>query len=157
MQIGRTRLAVAWLSDGRLFAIGGNTGRQGPTATVEMIECTGDRSTGQWSYVAPLPNPRQCHAAAVIGGKVVVVGGTAERAVTMFAPPTQNNPTGQWTEIVPLPKPMELLALVPAHGHLMSICETPWLSRLFPLNLTYKFSTWVIVGESIRDCSSLPF
>ncbi len=86
---------MAWLSDGRLFAIGGNTGCQGTTATAEMIECTDDRSIGQWSYVASLPNPRQCHAAAVIGGKVVVAGGTDERAVTMFTPPSHNNPTGQ--------------------------------------------------------------
>ncbi len=123
MQIGRTRFAAAWLSDGRLFAIGGNTGCQGPTATVEMIECADARSTGQWTYVAPLPNPRQCHAAAVIGGKMVVAGGTDERAVTMFTPPTHNNSTGQWTEMRPLPKPMELLALVPANGRLISICE----------------------------------
>ncbi len=123
MQIGRTRFAVAWLSDGRLFAIGGNTGCQGQTASVEMIECTDARSAGQWTYVAPLPNPRQCHAAAVIGGKVVVAGGTAERAVTMFTPPTHYNSTGQWTEMRPLPKPMELLALIPAHGRLISICE----------------------------------
>ncbi len=123
MQIGRTRFAVAWLSDGRLFAIGGSAGCQGPTATVEMIESTDTRSTGQWTYVAPLPNPRQCHAAAVIGGKVVVAGGTDERAVTLFTPPTHNNSTGQWTEMYPLPKPTELLVLVPADRCLISICE----------------------------------
>ncbi len=121
--MARTRFAVAWPSDGHLFAIGGNTGCQGPTATVEMIQCTEAGSARQWTYVAPLPNPRQGHAAAVIGGKVVVAGGTDEHAVTMFTPPTHNNSTGQWTEMLPLPKPMELLALIPVHGRFISICE----------------------------------
>ncbi len=122
MQIARARFAVAWLSDGQLFAIGGNTGCQEPTATVEMIQCTGAGSARQWTYVAPLPNPRQSHAAAVIGGKVVVAGSAGECAVTMFTPPTHSNSTGQWTELYPLPKPMELLALVAVDRCLISIC-----------------------------------
>ncbi len=127
MQRGRTRFAVAWLSDGRLFAIGGSTRCQGPTATVEMLECVDAGSERQWSYVAPLPDPRQCHAAAAIGGKVVVAGGTNQRAVTLFTPPAHNNPTGQWTEMYPLPKPMEFLALVPFDRCLISICKLSFL------------------------------
>ncbi len=37
-----------------------------------------------WAFVAPLAKPRQSHAAALIGGNVVVAGGIAECGVEYF-------------------------------------------------------------------------
>ncbi len=74
-----------------LFAIGGQTGPNKSTQTVEMLSCstvdTEPLANGTW---APLPNPRQSHSVALIAGKVVVVGRIAECGVEYFNLPTDN-------------------------------------------------------------------
>ncbi len=75
-----------------------------------------------WSFVAPLSRPRKCHAAAFIGGKIVVVGEENERVVECFTLPTNDNSLGQWTRIYPLPKALDILALLPVDNCLITIC-----------------------------------
>ncbi len=127
MQEHRSHFAIAWADDGRLFAIGGQTGPDTITATVEMLNLsTLDTADGafnrSWSFVAPLSKPRKCHASAFIGGKIVVVGGENEREVECFTLPTNDNSLGQWTRIYPLPKALDILALLPVDNCLIIIC-----------------------------------
>ncbi len=133
MQTPRADFGVVWVPDGRIFAIGGNAGPGGPTATVEVLHC-GDvqtaTTTGTWSYVAPLPRPRQCHAATFLEGKVIVAGGSGERAVECFKLPSAVNKMGQWTSIYPLPKPLDLLVLLPIDFGFIGFCKPPNYQRL---------------------------
>ncbi len=128
MQESRSEFGVAWADDGRLFVIGGQTGPDGITETVEMldtstVDAANDMANARWSFVAPLAKPRKSHAAAFIGGKIVVVGGGNECDVECFNLPTADNTMGQWTRVYPLPKALDLLALLPIDNCLVTICE----------------------------------
>ncbi len=78
-------------------------------------------ANGTWTFVAPLPKPRQSHAAAFIGGKIVVAGGIAECGVEYFTLPTDEIALGQWTSIYPLPEPLKIIALLPIDNCLIGI------------------------------------
>ncbi len=127
MREPRSNFALDWADDDRLFAIGGQTGPEKITATVEMLNPAAmDAADGtlnrSWGFVAPLSKPRKCHAAAFIGGKIVVVGGENEREVECFTLPTKNSIIGQWTRINPLPKALDILGLLSVDSCLISIC-----------------------------------
>ncbi len=125
MQQIRTNFGIVWSNDGRLFAFGGQTGHNMSTQTVEMLSCSNmdaePSANGPWTFVAPLPKPRQSHAAAWIGGKIVVAGGIEECGVEYFTLPTDQNALGQWTSIYPLPEPLSIIALLPADNCLIGI------------------------------------
>ncbi len=128
MQQHRSDFGVAWADDGRLFAIGGQTGPDKITDTVEMlststVDAANDMANAQWSFVAPLAKARKSHVAAFIGGKIVVTGGENERDVECFNLPTNDNIMGQWTRVYPLPKALDLFALLPIDNCLVTICE----------------------------------
>ncbi len=129
MQTPRSDFGVVWVPDGRIFAIGGNTGPDGTTATVEMLDCCDAQATttttGTWNYIAPLPTARQCHAVTFLEGKIIIAGGIGERGVECFSLPSGVDEIGQWTSIYPLPKPMNLLALFPFHFGFIGICKAP--------------------------------
>ncbi len=127
MQQPRSDFGIAWADDGRLFAIGGQTGSGKITETVEMLtSATADAANGTvngcWSYVAPLSKPRKSHAVAFIAGRIVVAGGENECEVECFTLPTSDNTMGQWTQIYPLPKALAVLSLLPVDNCLISIC-----------------------------------
>ncbi len=126
MQKSRANFGIVWNSDGRLFAFGGHTGQNMSTQTVEMLSCsnmdTEPAANSTWTFVAPLPKPRQYHAAAFIGEKIVVTGGIDECGVEYFTLPTAENVLGQWTSIYPLPDPLRIIALLPADNCLIGIC-----------------------------------
>ncbi len=125
MNENRINFAAVWVPDGRLFAVGGNSGVNCPTGKVEMLSCcnweTEPTALGDWSFVGPLPKARQSHAAAYLGDKLIVAGGTGECGVEVFTLPTPQFPNGQWTSVFPLPEPMPLLALIPAENVLIGI------------------------------------
>ncbi len=126
MQENRSYFGIAWADNGRLFAIGGQTGPETITATVEVLniatmEAADGAVDGGWSFVAPLSKPRKHHAVAFIGGKIVVVGGENEREVECFTLPTNDNSKGQWTRIYPLPKALDIVALLPVDNYIITI------------------------------------
>ncbi len=135
MKESRCRFGVAWLPDGRLFAVGGNQGLGKVTATVEMLAC-GDWNSpkggaSDWQYMAPLPSPRENHAVAVSRGKIVVAGGSDTTEVTVFTPPTSASPLGQWSTIDSLPRPQNLFSLVAVQDGLIGVgtfTKAPFLS-----------------------------
>ncbi len=125
----RPDFGIAWMPDGRLFAIGGSTGATVQTGSVEMLHCwnteaTTTNATDGWTYVAPLPTARQCHAVTVLEGKVIVAGGLEERGVEYFTPPCDFDELCQWTSIYSLPNPMCLLSLLPIKFGFIGICKT---------------------------------
>ncbi len=126
MQENRAHFGIVWSNDCRLFSIGGQTGPNKSTQSVEMLSFSGmdakPLANGTWTFVAPLRKPRQSHAAAFIGGKVVVAGGIAECGVECFNLPTDGNASGQWTSIYPLPEPLSIIALLPVDNCLIGIC-----------------------------------
>ncbi len=129
----RSDFGIAWIPDGRLFAIGGNTGASGQTTSVEMLPCcnteaattttTTATATDTWTYVAPLPTARQGHAVTVLEAKIIVAGGLDEHGVEYFTPPSDYDKLGQWTSIYPLPNPMRLLSLFPIKFGFIGICK----------------------------------
>ncbi len=128
MQQHRSDFGVAWADDGRLFAIGGHTGPNQITETVEMlhsvtVDAANGMTNGRWNFVAPLSKPRTNHAVAFIGGKIVVAGGQNEREVECFNLPTVDNIMGQWTRVYPLPKALDVLALLPIDNCLVTVCK----------------------------------
>ena len=61
--------------DGRLYAIGGRVdGSYDRNLNVNEVY---DPGTDRWRRVAPLPTARSGIAAAVLGGRILVVGGEA--------------------------------------------------------------------------------
>ncbi len=131
----RSNFGIAWLPDGRLFAIGGNTGTNGQARSVEMLhycnaeEATTTNATGTWTYVAPLSTARQCHAVTVLEGKVIVAGGLEECGVEYFNPPSDVDRLRQWTSIYALPNPTSLLLLFPLKFGFIGICKTYAISE----------------------------
>jgi N-acetylneuraminic acid mutarotase len=108
---------AAVVLNGRLYLIGGfETTTNVPTARVRVY----DPATRRWSEAAPLPAPRGGHAAAVLGGRIHVIGGG--NAVSTLADHTVFDPaTGGWSGLAPLPRSMGSPAAVVHEGALWSI------------------------------------
>ncbi len=125
MREGRTDFGIAWTNGGRLFYVGGQTGPNKSTQSVEMLRCPSidsePISNDTWSFVAPLTKPRQSHGVAFIDQKIVVAGGLAECGVEYFTLPTGEDTLGQWTSIYPLPEPLNIIALLPVDNCLIGI------------------------------------
>jgi non-specific serine/threonine protein kinase len=62
---------------------------------------------GAWVELAPLTHPRVAHAAAVVGDKIVVVGGQADNQLVA---PTEVFDGTKWTDAAPIPTPREHLS-----------------------------------------------
>ncbi len=139
----RSNFGVAWMPDGRLFAIGGKTGYSGQTGSVEMLRCCSTQAatsaTNTWTYVAPLPAARQCHAVTTLEGMIIVAGGLEERGVEYFTPPFDSDKLGQWTSIYPLPNPMSLLTLLPIKLGFIGICKDYAVNNYSHLNCVLRY------------------
>ncbi len=142
----RSDFGIAWMPDGRLFAIGGNRGASGQTSSVEVLHCcnahvaTTTPATDTWTYVAPLSTARQCHAVTVLEGKIIVAGGREECGVEYFAPPSDFNKLGQWTSIYPLPNPIKLLSLLPIKFGFIGICKAYAINKQSHLNYALRYN-----------------
>src|SRR5437764_9576237 len=84
----------------RLYVLGGFAGATNtPVDTVRVF----DVSTHAWSTAAPLPSPRGGEAAAVLDGKIHVLGGG--NSVSTLADHSVYDPaTDSWSEAAPLPR-----------------------------------------------------
>jgi N-acetylneuraminic acid mutarotase len=108
---------VAAAIGNRIYIIGGfRTNTNVPTSDVLVY----DTRTRAWSHVAPLPAPRGGHAAAVLDGKIHVIGGGNSR--TTLADHSEYDPaTDRWTDRAPLPHSRGSPAAVVFNGRLYSI------------------------------------
>lgn len=109
--------SAAALVGSRIYLIGGfNTTTNVPTADVKVY----DLRTRQWSDAPPLPRPRGGHAAAVLDGRIHVIGGGNSQSTladhSVFDPSTLT-----WTERAPLPRPMGSPAAAVHEGALHTV------------------------------------
>ncbi len=117
-------MSVEWLSDGHIFAMGGNDRSLEPTATVEMLQCswnTEDSANGGWRYVAPMNHSRSGHAVAFIRGKIIAAGGDERESIECFTLPNVDFPQGQWMLIRPMCRPTALAGLHPFGDDLLFV------------------------------------
>ncbi len=101
----------------RIYLIGGfDTTTNVPVAQVLVYDTT----THRWSEAPPLPRPRGGHAAAVLEGRIHVIGGgNSESTIpdhSVYDPATE-----RWVSLAPLPRSMGSPAAVVHAGSLYSI------------------------------------
>jgi N-acetylneuraminic acid mutarotase len=108
--------AAAVLKD-QIYLIGGfNTTTNVPSSDVLVY----DVRRKSWRTTAPLPAPRGGHAAAVLDGKIHVVGGGNSRS-TIADHSVYDPVTRQWRDLKPLPRSEGSPALVAQGGKLYAI------------------------------------
>ncbi len=103
--------------EGRVYVLGGfGTVTNVPIADVRVYNV----KSKEWSSAAPLPAPRGGHAAAVLAGRIHVVGGGNSRSTladhSVFDPSTD-----RWSELAPLPHAEGSPAAVVLDGKLYAI------------------------------------
>lgn len=108
---------AAVLLQGQIYLIGG-FGSSSNLPSGEVLRY--DIKTGRWSEAPPLPAPRGGHAAAVLDGRIHVIGGgNSERTLalhTRFDPATQ-----RWQDLAPLPRAEGSPAIAVLGGRLYAI------------------------------------
>ena len=123
MPSGLNHIATAVLG-GRLYTMGGFAGRapgetgsrlhQGATSHVFRYDPAADA----WETLAPLPTGRGAVGAAVIDGKIHVVGGRKVDMATVTEHDVYDPATNKWTQAAPLPRAKDHLFAVAARGKL---------------------------------------
>ncbi len=124
MNVPRFGVAVTWLPDGRIFAVGGAVSPSEPSRTVEMLHMSWDSdepANSGWLPLEPLLEPRILHGAAFFGGKLIVAGGQGNGSVECFTPPCTEYPKGQWTNIRPLQEEIAFAGMVPLGEGLLGV------------------------------------
>jgi N-acetylneuraminic acid mutarotase len=105
----RYGVAVAAVGD-RLFAFGGREPGSVTSSVVGTVEMF-DAATQAWTPRTPMPTPRMHAAAAVVDGRVLVIGGERSPdivgAVEVYDPATDS-----WTTAAPLGRPRTMLTAV---------------------------------------------
>lgn len=108
----RCEFQVVWLSDGRIFAIGGWNGHYNMNS-VEMLirkwKFEGE-TTGRWRPCSNMLTGRSYFAAVVLHDDVVIVAGGLNtdwewlQSVELFTPSAAGDPssTSQWTNLQPM-------------------------------------------------------
>lgn len=131
----RSCFQLVWLSDGRIFAIGGYNGSYLSSAEMLIREWTSDgQMTGQWQECISMLTKRADFAAVALrDAAVLVAGGDATSGgwldrVELFVPPTMGYPRalGQWTEIQPMPSSPRRLCSAVFSNDAVFIFGTPF-------------------------------
>jgi N-acetylneuraminic acid mutarotase len=80
-----------------------------------------DPKADTWRPVPHLSSPRGAPAAAVLNGKVHVIGGRGPDNVTIATHEAFDPRTGQWSTLAPLPKARDHIGLIAAGGKIHAI------------------------------------
>lgn len=113
---GRNAPAAAAIGN-VVYLIGGfGTTTNRPTTAVQRY----DIATREWRDAAPLPAPRGGHAAAVLNGRIHVIGG-GNSVSTIDDHSVYDPKTNAWSERAKLPRRMGSPAAVVVNGRLYSI------------------------------------
>ena len=119
MPTPRNSMAFAVLS-GRLHVIAGRRSL-GPGNIVNLADHHAyDPDADRWTALAPLPAPRGGHAAAVVGGRIHVLGGEAfGDSPTVFREHwSYDAEADRWREELPMPEGRHGLGVVALEGRL---------------------------------------
>src|SRR5262249_22186263 len=104
--------------DSRIYVIGGSPASnlfQLDVSTVEVLDTT----TGTWSSAPAVPNAREGAAAAVVGGRIYVIGGFSRAtnsyvsAVDVFDPLTN-----AWSSAAGIPTPRSYAGVAIVNGQI---------------------------------------
>ena len=92
--------------NGKIYAIGGNTREFGKIPPILPIEVY-DPVTDKWEKKGKTPTPREGHCAAVVDGKIYIIGGQTEEG-WVWEPPSKlveeyDPVTGMWEEKASMP------------------------------------------------------
>ena len=145
---------VAPAVDGKIYAIGGRipdaSGRDGfahyvDTSLVEMF----DPESGSWTRLADAPTARNSHAAAVIDGKIYVVGGRQNQtgggfsAINLPTLEVYDPMTDTWEKKADMPEAQGGLAAAVLDGKLYSFGGEQWrpVQKLFATVWVYDPAT----------------
>jgi N-acetylneuraminic acid mutarotase len=108
---------AAVLLHDRIYVIGGFEGTTNvPTDRVLVYDTVGR----EWSEAASLPSPRGGHAAAVVDGRIHVIGG-GDDVSTLARHSVFEPASGTWRELAPLPTPRGSPAAILVEGKLWVI------------------------------------
>lgn len=118
--------AAVVVADGRIHAIGGNVSSPGAVHEHERADVTSDNSVGThevydpatdtWSRLEPMPTPRNHLGAAVLGGRIHVVGGRSNGDFEMTAHEVFDPASGTWTSGPAIPTGRSGIAAVERDG-----------------------------------------
>ncbi len=148
----RAALALEWIPDGRLLAMGGVDDQVRPLATVEMLECPWsieEPVNTKWQYVAPMQHARSGLAVAYVMGKIVAAGGDKSDSVECFTLPTSEFPQGQWVNIRPMSCVNPLVAILPFGEDLLFVDKHEIIIYFFGVILQVVIS-WLLVNPYAR-------
>ncbi len=113
-----THHAAAAVIDGRLFVMGGYQDRVPPWRPVRTVY-EYDARRNSWATRSPMLIARGAHAAAVVGGRIHVVGG--DDGGPLNAHEAYDAGADRWTRLPPMPTAREHLAAVAFHDRLWAI------------------------------------
>jgi len=122
MQTRRFALAAAILED-QIFAIGGGTGSE-ILDTVEVIPTSAVAQSGKdqqpvnWEMSGALPCPRLGSGAAVVGGKLFVVGGFNEVSQHLDLVDCFDPQTKVWSSVISMSRPRSSCMVAELNGKL---------------------------------------
>jgi N-acetylneuraminic acid mutarotase len=105
-----------------LYAVGGLEGQQFVPQTTLWIY-RADRNT--WETRAPLPAPRGASAAAVVNGKIVVVGGFGTHRALLDSITVYDPAANRWTNRAPIPTRRDHLTAEAEGGMVYAIGGRP--------------------------------
>jgi hypothetical protein len=110
--------AGAAVVDGRLFVVGGYLDRIPPWRAQRTV-FEYDPTRNAWSTRGPMLVARGAHGAAVLGGRIHVVGGADGGALRDHE--AYDPAVDRWTRLASMPTPREHLAVVAFQGRLWAI------------------------------------
>jgi N-acetylneuraminic acid mutarotase len=121
MPVGRHHLGLALL-DGKIYSFGGFSHSVGaPHQGAGPDAFRYDPATDSWLTLAPMKSERGSVGAAVLDGKIHVIGGRGLDGKTVTTHAVYDPVTGQWSEAAPLPRARDHMALVAAEGKIHAI------------------------------------
>ncbi|HEX6666462.1 MAG TPA: kelch repeat-containing protein [Solirubrobacterales bacterium] len=95
-------------------------GVSGPVTTYSALQVY-DFGTGEWSYGAPIPNPRHHVGAATLGGKLYVVGGRGEADHSLPTFESYDPAADEWESLPDAPLGVASPGLVAAGDQLVVV------------------------------------
>jgi hypothetical protein len=144
MPTARDTLAAVTFYDGKIYVIGGSS-NSGPTSIVEAY----DPATDSWSSRTPLPGAKSSAGAAVINGRIYVVGG--DNRLYAYDPFLDI-----WAELAPLPVGSAgHVAVGVVNGKMYVSNGSDWMYCYDPATNTWTPKTPVTVTRSIDSFAVL--
>jgi non-specific serine/threonine protein kinase len=173
MRIARGSPAAAMVGD-KIYVAGGSRDEQGArTGALSSVEVY-DISTGNWSAAPEMPTPRHHHGAAVLDGRLVVVGGRNDDDLSLDVVEQFDPASGRWTRLPSLPAGAGGVSVVTTGGRIVAIGggddEEAWVTpatwaldpagdewrRLADLNVARHGHGAAVVGQDVYVFAGAP-